>query len=52
VPVRSEGLIYGAWLQGGVTFAILMELCRLGNLFKLVDSARKVSSHTAVRFCV
>ena len=40
--------IDAAWLQGGVTFAILMELCRLGNLFKLVDSARKVSLHSAV----
>ncbi len=27
---------------GGVTLAILMELCRLGNLFKLLEYARRV----------
>ena len=29
---------------GGVTLAIVMELCRLGSFYKLIEQARKVSN--------
>ena len=32
--------------QDGVTLAILMELCRLGPLFKLIEAAHKVGAAT------